>query len=100
MGGTEPLWARDGRELFYRDGNKMMAVAFTTKPTISASSPRMLFEERYETSAPGYTSYDVHPDGQRFIMIKAAGQSSTQQINVVMNWFEELNRIVPSGKLP
>ena len=57
---------------------------------------RKLFEEHYQSTAPGYTSYDVHPDGQRFIMIKPVAQASSQQINLVQNWFEELERIVPS----
>lgn len=94
-GGAEPLWSRDGRELFYRNGDKLMAVSLTTTPTVSAARPRMLFEGRYELSAPGYTGYDIHPDGQRFVMIKPVAESSKQQMNFVLNWSEELKRIVP-----
>jgi len=99
-GGTEPLWNRNGRELLYRSGNKMMAVEITTLPSFAFSTPRMLFQgEQYMTAAGPYSypfpSYDVSPDGQRFLMIT---KESKPQINVVLNWFEELKRHVPSGK--
>ena len=81
--------------LYYRNGDKLMAVSFAMKPAVTASSPRMLFEEHYQSTAPGYTSYDIHPDG-RFIMIKPVAEASSQQINLVQNWFQELERIVPS----
>jgi Tol biopolymer transport system component len=43
-GGDEPLWAPDGRELFYRDGDKLMVVSVETEPELSPKSPRVLFE--------------------------------------------------------
>ena len=94
--GTEPAWNRNGRELFYRSGNKMMAVVITTEPTLSAGKPRMLFEGRYLRSDFPQTgmAYDVSPDGQRFLMVKP-GEEVNNQINVVQNWFEELKRKVP-----
>jgi serine/threonine-protein kinase len=101
-GGTEPVWARNGRELFYRNGDKMMAVEITTQPAFTASTPKVLFEGQFGTadsllSAP--TNYDVSPDGQRFLMIKASEeQPSPTQINVVLDWFEELKRRVPAGQ--
>jgi len=100
-GGTEPLWNRNGRELFYRSGNRMMAVQVSTQPTFSAGKPAMLFEKEYAASQFPATgiAYDVSPDGQRFLMVKEIEQSSSAtQINVVLNWFEELKRRVPSGK--
>jgi serine/threonine protein kinase/Tol biopolymer transport system component len=99
-GGREPAWNGNGRELFYRSGDKMMAVDITTQPGFSAGKPRVLFEGRYEP-APGTTpNYDVSPDGQRFLMIKAgeSAQGAPTQINVVLNWFEELKQKVPTGK--
>jgi serine/threonine-protein kinase len=96
-GGVSPVWARDGRELFYRNGNKMMVVSITVEPTFIPSKPEMLFEGQYRLSAPGYPFYDVSPDGQRFVMIKASGmRSAPTYVNVVLNWFEELNRLVPT----
>jgi len=97
-GGTEPMWARNGRELFYRNGDKMMVMAVETQPVFAASKPKLLFEGHYEmgTFPPGY---DVSPDGQRFLMIKPSEQEqASTQINVVQNWFDELHRLVPAGK--
>ena len=95
-GGTEPLWNRNGREIFYRSGNKMMAVEITTQPGFSAGKPRMLFEGAYMPAPGGNANFDVSPDGERFLMVKTSGQEQTPtQINVVLNWFEELKRKVP-----
>jgi eukaryotic-like serine/threonine-protein kinase len=99
-GGTEPLWSRNGRELFYRSGNRMMAVETTMQPSFSAGKPRMLFEGPYFTTGfPNMTvSYDVSADGQRFLVVKAtdAASRSAAQINIVLNWLEELKRRVPT----
>lgn len=100
-GGNEPVWNRNGRELFYRSGDKMMAVDITTEPSLSAGKPKMLFEGPY-VSAPSDPSpeFDVSPDGQRFLMLKPVTQeqAAPTQINVVLNWTEELKRLVPTGK--
>jgi serine/threonine protein kinase/Tol biopolymer transport system component len=99
-GGTEPVWNPNGRELFYRSGDKMMAVDIATQPGFTASKPRMIFEGRYELSPVQSADYDVSPDGQRFLMLKPNDQtqSAQTQINVVLNWFEELKRRVPTRK--
>jgi hypothetical protein len=100
-GGTEPAWNRNGRELFYRSGDKMMALDVTTQPTFSAGKPKMLFERKYFTSDFPLvgTAYDVSADGQRFLMVKDTEQAlAVTQINVVLNWFEELKQKVPTGK--
>ncbi len=71
-GGTEPVWARNG-ELFYWNGNQMMAVETKTQPTFSAGTPRLLFEGLYQRNlAPGVAQYAVAADAQRFVMVKAA----------------------------
>jgi len=99
-GGTEPAWNLNGRELFYRSGDKMMAVDINTQPGFAAGKPRMLFQGPYERSPATSPNYDVSPDGQRFLMLKPAdtGESAPTQINVVLNWFEELKRRVPTEK--
>ncbi len=98
-GGTEPAWNRNGRELFYRSGDKMMAVDIATQPGFAAGKPRMLFEGQYASAPFPTTNYDVSPDGQRFLMIKSSEQeAATTQINVVQNWFEELKQKAPVGK--
>ncbi len=98
-GGTEPVWNPNGRELFYRAGDKMMAVDIATQPGFAAGTPRKLFEGRYELAPVPINNYDVSPDGQRFLMVKPTEQeqAAPTQINVVLNWFEELKRRVPVG---
>ncbi|MCZ6877234.1 MAG: hypothetical protein O7G29_03740, partial [Acidobacteria bacterium] len=97
-GGGQPVWSPDGTEIFYRSGDKMMVVSVQTEPTFRAGRPEVLFEGRYVSTVfvPGYQYYDISPDGQRFLMIKAVG-GSTGQIHVVLNWFEELKRQVPGN---
>ncbi len=98
-GGHEPVWAKSGRELFYRNGNKMMAVEITTQPTFRAGTPTLLFEGQYVQPGPRRANYDITPDGQRFLMIKEYEQrEAATQINVVLNWFEELKRLVPTDQ--
>jgi eukaryotic-like serine/threonine-protein kinase len=100
-GGREPAWNRNGRELFYRSGNKMMVVEVATQPSFTAGKPKMLFQGDYLSVAPGLTNtaYDVSADGQRFLMVKETGRAvSSTQINVVQNWFEELKRRAPASK--
>jgi eukaryotic-like serine/threonine-protein kinase len=99
-GGTEPMWNPNGRELFYRNGNKMMAVDIVTQPSFTVGRPRMLFEGQYQPTPVTFPNYDVYPDGQRFLMLKPTeqAQAGPTQINVVLNWFEELKQKVPTGK--
>lgn len=99
-GGTEPVWNPNGRELFYRSGDKMMVVDITTQPSFSAGKPRVLFEAPYLPTPATFPNYDVSSDGRRFLMLKPVEQSEAAptQINVVLNWFEELKQKVPTGK--
>jgi Tol biopolymer transport system component len=98
-GGTEPVWNPNGKELFYRSGDKMMAVDITTQPSFAAGKPKMLFEGSYVATTLTQPLYSVSPDGQRFLMRKYEQSSSTlTQVVVVQNWFEELKQKVPSGK--
>jgi serine/threonine-protein kinase len=96
-GGTEPVWAPGGRDLFYRNGDKMMAVAIEPEPELSVGTPRLLFEGRF---LPGPIwaprNYDISPDGQRFLMIKREHDLVPTELIVILNWFEELKRLVPT----
>ena len=98
-GGTEPVWNPDGRELFYRSGDKMMVVDVATQASFSAGKPKFLFAGQYLPTPATFPNYDVAADGQRFLMVKALGESEAPaQINVVLNWSEELRQKVPTGK--
>jgi serine/threonine-protein kinase len=95
-GGQEPVWARNGRELFYRSGNRIMGVNIATQPGFSAGRPELLFETQYVPRAGGRANFDVSPDGQRFLMIQPVEpEQAATQIHMVLNWFEELRRRVP-----
>ena len=97
-GGTQPVWARNG-ELFYRslDGNTMMGVRVSTEATLDIGVPEVVFQGRYVLGPAGpRANYDVTAGGQQFLMISAGETDSVQnQINVVLNWFEELKELVP-----
>jgi hypothetical protein len=87
-GGTEPVWSRGGRELFYRQSDRMMVVAVTVDPPLGFSLPQQLFERRYALDPGGnLPNYDVSPDGQRFVMLQSAEHPS--EIRVVLNWLTE-----------
>ena len=75
----------------------MMVVDYQTQPTFSAGKPRLLFEGNYIANNGAGAYYSVAPDGQRFLMVKAPDQAQVAltQINVVLNWFEELKQKVP-----
>jgi serine/threonine-protein kinase len=97
-GGNEPQWNPNGRELFYRSGDKMLAVAID--PQGIAGKAHVLFHGPYLKGANGWVrpNYDVSADGQRLLMLKPVGETQTPltEINVVLNWAEELKRLVPA----
>jgi eukaryotic-like serine/threonine-protein kinase len=93
QGGTQPLWSRDGKEIFYRVGNKMMVVSVSADADLMLSQPRQLFEQRYVFQNVSVANYDVSADGQRFVMIK--DEAGSGRLNMVLNWIEELKRLAP-----
>jgi serine/threonine-protein kinase len=101
-GGTRPLWAHSGRELFYQDlDGALMRVSVDPRESVwSAETPVKLLEPKYLSagSNPGRT-YDVSPNDRRFLMIKQGSdnQVAPPQIVVVQNWLEELKRLVPAN---
>jgi Tol biopolymer transport system component/tRNA A-37 threonylcarbamoyl transferase component Bud32 len=93
-GGTVPVWARNGRELFYLDpSDRLTAVPVQASATkFTWGNPARVLDTAYASSGSVWRSYDVSPDGQRFLMIKenVAGEPTRAVIVVVLNWFEEL----------
>ncbi len=94
-GGLAPVWNPKGDELFYQTANSLMAVRM--KNGKSADAPAILFA--LPRTSDYRRGYNVSPDGQRFLMLESAdpGQAAWQ-INVILNWFAELKRLVPTGK--
>jgi serine/threonine-protein kinase len=89
-GGMEARWTRGGRELVYRAGDRMMAVSVDPR-TGTLGTPDVLFTGPYLYSVRQSRSYDVTPDGERFLMVKRSEEARPRTIVVVTNWFEELN---------
>jgi serine/threonine-protein kinase len=88
-GGTQTMWNPSGRELLYRNGDKMMSVDVSVSNELKLSQPRVLFEQRYAYGA-GITvaNYDLSRDGQRFLMVK--DEAGAGRLNVVLNAFADL----------
>jgi hypothetical protein len=96
QGGSQPLWARSGRELFYRNGEALMSASIQTDPSFGAGNPEAVFEGHY-FMGPGARAYDVSPDDERFLMIKQVESASTTSlITVALNWFTELEGLAPT----
>ena len=99
-GGAEPIWAKNGRELFYRNGDKMMAVTIAEKgDRLEPGTPTLLFEGRFAVSTVSGNDawYDVSPDGKRFLMLKTEdAPNGTARIIIVQDWINELKRLVPT----
>jgi hypothetical protein len=92
-GGTQPAVSANGREIFYRNGDRMMAVELkTTAAGIELSQPKLLFEKPYSYGA-GITisNYDVTSDGQRFLMVK--DEDNVGRLRVVLNWRPDAPRV-------
>jgi serine/threonine protein kinase len=101
-GGMNPLWSPDGKELFYlTEENAVMAVEVETQPTLILGTPEELFRGLFVSGYGAGHAWDIHPDGDRFLMLKQAGAPlSTEaaprpKIIIVQNWFEELKQRVP-----
>ncbi len=89
-GGTEPVWAHSGRELFYRGSGNLMVVEVLSGPTFVTGEQRVLFSVQGYRSAPVHQGYDVTPDDQRFVMIRNPAGEDAGELIVVENFFEEL----------
>ena len=89
-GGTHPMWNRNGRELFYRDGTKMMAIDVKVAGAdVDFGPPTVLFDKKYSFgNTLSIANYDVTPDGQRFVMVRE--EEGSNNIRVVLHWQDEL----------
>ena len=104
-GGADPLWSRDGRELFYRRsrsdrGIEVFAVDVRTGPEFSSVKSRLLFAVQDSFQAGVARCWDISPDGKKFLMVKSEHRKPLPVIELVLvqNWLEELERLAPSGK--
>jgi Tol biopolymer transport system component len=95
-GGEEPRWSQDGRDLYYRNGSQLMSVAVATAPTFQAGKPEPLFGGIFDLRTNSGITYDVDPKGNRFLMMRPADESTAPSVMIVLNWFDELRRLVPA----
>ena len=94
-GGIEPRWPRTGKEIFYvGPDNMLMAVDVKTGATFEAGVSHPLFLTR----PSGVLRYDVTSDGQRFLVSVPTDEATSAPATVVLNWFEELKRRVPTTR--
>ncbi len=99
------MWSPEGSELFYRPSSQsgvraLRSVDVVTEPAFAFSNEQTLPVEGFNVVAY-YRDYDISPDGERLLMVFPAdrpdtGEPARLQINVVLNWFEELKRLVPT----
>ena len=94
-GGVEPVWSRDGRELFYWNGDQLYVVGIGSGETFQRDTPVPLFERAHRAGTFSQ-GYDVAPDGQRFLIVTPEEQTVVSQLDLVQNWFTELERLVPT----
>jgi serine/threonine protein kinase len=95
-GGVEPVWSAAGNELFYRSGDKMLAVDVQQSPSFSFGKSRELFSGAYTFGGVESQNYDVSRDGRRFLMVKRdTTGDANPPLNIIVNWFSELKERVP-----
>ena len=87
-GGNSPVWSRDGRTIFFTNGNQLLAASVTTSPAFSVTARAVLFSGDYSGNA-GHAPFDVSPDGKSFLMLRPVAANS-EEIVVIPNWAAEL----------
>ena len=91
-GGTEPRWSPDGRTLYYREGTSLVAAELGPGPGIGVQNRTTLFPGDDHYLSPGSAQYDVHPDGDHFLVVRVleAQEAAPEEMVVVVNWFREM----------
>ena len=99
-GGTEPLWSPDGERLYFRSehGRRVFAVDILDTDPLDFGQERLLFEGNFAPSIRWGRKWDIHPDGDRFLMLEHESADAIEGIRVVTNWFSELERMVPTNR--
>ncbi|HEV3218245.1 MAG TPA: hypothetical protein VGZ48_00630, partial [Candidatus Acidoferrales bacterium] len=103
LGGIIPKWSHNGKELFYRAAdNKIMVATYSASgDSFHADKPQLWSPGQFTDRGLGFYSFDLHPDGKRFAVLKAPGTEQTTAVNKVsfiFNFFDEIRRKFPPGK--
>ena len=97
-GGIEPLWSRDGRELFFQNGSKLMSVSVSPGTEWSASQPHVVHEGGFVRGPTGNTSWTIARDGMRFLHVQLVeSDRAITHVELVLNWFSELKERLSSS---
>jgi len=101
-GGQEPLWSPSGDRVYYRslDGKQIFAVNILDRDPLRLGPERLLLEGDFVPGIRWGRKWDIHPDGERFLVLRVDGSESPDEILVVRNWFSELEQLVPTGNRP
>ena len=93
--GSEPVWARDGKHLYYRDGKQLVEVAYTATPDFAVTSRTPLFADVFSLAPAPHANYDVSPDGATFLMLRP---TENRQYVYVHNWRAEFRRLLAAQR--
>jgi len=98
-GGQEPRWSPSGDRLYYRstDGRKVFGIDVTGGDIIRFGPESLLFQGSFSPGPRWGANWDIHPDGDRFLMLQLERPDNPREIRVVTNWFAELERLVPTS---
>ena len=96
--GPTPVTLHSSWPAYHDSGSPEIQVSILTEPAVQVGSPELLFEGRFREGLYWGRNYDISPQGDFFILIEEGETQPATQINVVVNWFEELKRLVPTGK--
>jgi len=100
-GGQWPTWSRNGRELFFRQNEKIMVVRYSAVGHSFRADKPELWSEVPITNRGPQRNFDLHPDGKRFVILKvpaSAGEEKRDKVVFILNFFDELRRVAPRSK--
>ncbi len=96
--GTAPLWSPNGGQIFFSSGDRLKRVEVSLEGTRRVGEPSVVFDNPgYELRRGPNAQYDVTPDGETFLVLAEPIESDTPRIQVVVNWRDELERLLRSG---
>jgi dipeptidyl aminopeptidase/acylaminoacyl peptidase len=92
-GGLDPLWSPDGDRIFYRNKNEVLSVEIYDREEFRTGKPIVLFSGKFRQATLMGWYYDIHPDGDKFVMVKGGEIDTTQnKINIIKNFDKEIER--------
>ena len=89
--GTDPAWAPDGAEVYYRSGDRLMAARIDTVAGVRVLTRRVAIEPFLP---PLYDDYDIHRDGRTLVLVRPVGDAVGREVTMILNWFPELRRVM------